>query len=200
MQLMGLTAIYPKKRRGLSDGPGRRFPYLLQDVDITVPDQVWATDITYIPLIHGFMYLMAIMDWMSRYVISWRLSNTLDALFCIEALQEALSVRKPEYFNSDQGSQFVDEDFILPLEEAGVKISQTGKGRVFDNIFVERLWRSVKYEEVYLNEYETGGQAQTQLAAYFHFYNNQRPHQCLGYRTPRLVYEDRSLRQERSTP
>jgi putative transposase len=192
MQLMSLCAIYPRKRKCLSDGVERRFPYLLRDVEIVRPDQVWSTDITYIPLRRGFLYLVAIIDWLSRYILSWSLSNTLDAFFCLEALREALHGRKPEFFNTDQGSQFTDEEFTSTLQEAGVKISQTGKGRVFDNIFVERFWRTVKYEEVYLNDYENGAQAQRHLARYFEFYNKSRPHQALGYRTPGEVYRDGS--------
>lgn len=190
MKLMGLVAIYPKARKGLSGGASRRFPYLLRGLSIIRPDQVWATDITYIPMQRGFLYLVAVMDWYSRYVLSWRLSNTLDPHFCVEATEEALGMARPEIFNSDQGSQFTSNEHVGLLQGAGVRISMDGKGRVFDNIFVERLWRSVKYEEVYLKDYENGRQARDSLAAYWNFYNNERPHQGLGDRTPAEVYAE----------
>jgi putative transposase len=195
MQLMGLCAIYPRKRKKLSEGGERRLPYLLGDVAIVRPDQVWSTDITYIPLRRGFLYLMAIIDWLSRYVLAWRLSNTLEPEFCVEALEEALARHRPEFFNSDQGSQFTCPAFTAPLLEAGVKISMVGKGRVFDNIFVERLWRTVKYEEVYLGDYAAGPEATKGLTRYFDFYNHRRPHQSLGYKTPGEVYGHRAHRQ-----
>lgn len=188
MPLMGLCAIYPKKRKSLSDPGERRFPYLLKDVKIVRPDQVWSTDITYIPLRRGFLYLVAIIDWLSRYILAWRLSNSLEPDFCIEALEEALGRGTPEFFNSDQGSQFTTPAFTSLLEEAGVKVSMTGKGRVFDNIFVERFWRTVKYEEVYINDYGDGPEATKGLSRYFGFYNCRRPHQALRYRTPIEVY------------
>ena len=156
--------------------------------DITGPNQVWAADITYISMARGFLYLVAIMDWYSRYVVAWRLSNTLDADFCVEALEDALAKGRPEVFNTDQGSQFTSEGFTGLLEQHGVRISMDGKGRYTDNIFVERLWRTVKYEEVYLKAYSNGREAKDGLEAYFHFYNNQRPHQALGYRTPAEVF------------
>ena len=155
---------------------------------ITRPDQVWASDITYIPLRHGFLYLTAIMDWYSRYVLAWRLSNTLDGAFCRDALDEALAQARPEIFNSDQGSQFTATAFTSRLEERGVAISMDGRGRALDNAFIERLWRSVKYEEVYLRDYADGWEAELALASYFRFYCQVRPHQALRYRTPAEVY------------
>ncbi len=157
-------------------------------MEITRPNQVWAADITYIPMAKGFLYLVAIMDWYSRCVLAWRLSNTLDADFCVEALKEALSTGKPQVFNTDQGSQFTGEAFTGLLEHHGVKISMDGKGRYSDNIFVERLWRTVKYEEVYLKAYSGGREAKAGIDAYFLFYNTQRPHQALGYKTPAEVF------------
>jgi len=188
MRLMGLRAVY---RRPWTTTPAqghRRHPYLLRDLSITAPNQVWAADITYIPMARGFMYLVAIMDWHSRYVLSWRLCNTLEADFCIEALAETLDTAKPEIFNTDQGSQFTGDEFTGMLEQNGIRISMDGKGSYNDNLFIERLWRTVKYEEVYLKAYRDGSEAKNALADYFHFYNNQRPHQGLGYRTPAAVY------------
>jgi len=192
MRAMGLRAIYRRPRTS-KPGPGHKvYPYLLGGMEITRPNQVWAADITYIPMAKGFLYLVAIMDWYSRYVLAWRLSNTLDAEFCVEVLEEALSKEKPEVFNTDQGSQFTGEGFTGLLEQHGVRISMDGKGRYADNIFVERLWRTVKYEEVYLKAYSNGREAKAGLDAYFHFYNNQRPHQALGYRTPAEVFNGES--------
>jgi putative transposase len=168
------------------------YRYLLGGMEITRPNQVWAADITYIPMARGFLYLVVIMDWYSRYVLSWRLSNTLDADFCVEALEEALTKGKPDIFNTDQGSQFTGEAFTGLLKQHGVRISMDGKGRYADNIFVERLWRTVKYEEVYLKAYSNGREAKAGLEAYFHFYNTQRPHQALGYRTPAEAFSCRS--------
>ena len=188
MRTMGLQAIYRRPRTSLP-APGHKvYPYLLGGMDITRPNQVWASDITYIPMARGFLYLVAIMDWYSRHVVVWRLSNTLDADFCVEALEEALTKGKPEIFNTDQGSQFTSDAFTGLLERHGVRISTDGKGRYTDNIFVERLWRTVKYEEVYLKAYSTGREAKAGLDAYFRFYNAQRPHQTLGYRTPAEVF------------
>ena len=188
MRTMGLRAIY---RRPRTSKPGPRhkvYPYLLGGMEIARPNQVWAADITYIPMAKGFLYLVAIMDWYSRYVVAWRLSNTLDAAFCVEVLDEALRKGKPEVFNTDQGGQFTSEGFIGLLKQHGVSISMDGKGRYSDNIFIERLWRTVKYEEVYLKAYSGGREAKAGLDAYFSFYNNQRPHQALGYRTPAEVF------------
>ena len=191
MRLMGLEAVYPKKKTSLASKEHRVYPYLLRNVDVKRPNQVWATDITYIRMRQGFLYLIAVMDWYSRYVLSWRMSNTLDTGFCLEALDDALSRhRRPEIFNSDQGCQFTSEAFTGRLLRVGVQISMDGKGRCFDNIFVERLWRSVKYEEVYLKDYTSGYDAQTQLGNYFLFYNERRPHQAHNYRTPQEVYFD----------
>jgi putative transposase len=188
MRTMGLQAIYRRPRTSLPASGHKVYPYLLGGMEITRPNQVWAADITYIPMASGFLYLVAIMDWYSRYVLSWRLSNTLDADFCVEALGEALSKGKPEIFNTDQGSQFTGEAFTGLLEQHGIRISMDGKGRYSDNIFVERLWRTVKYEEVYLKAYSNGREAKADLNAYFRFYNAQRPHQALGYRTPAEVF------------
>jgi putative transposase len=191
MRLMGLEAVYPKPKRGLSrpDGAATRYPYLLRDVAVVRPDQVWAADITYVPLVRGWAYLVAILDWFSRYVVAWEVSPTLEAAFCVAALEEALATgRRPEIFNSDHGSQFTSEAFTGVLEGAGVAISRDGRGGLFDNIFVERLWRSVKYEEVYLKAYEGLAGARSGLGGYFGFYNHQRPHQGLGYRIPAEVY------------
>lgn len=188
MRIMGLRAIYRRPRTS-KPAPGHRiYPYLLAGMEITRPNQVWAADITYIPMARGFLYLVAIMDWYSRYVISWRLSNTLDTDFCVEALEEALRKGRPDIFNTDQGAQFTSEAFTGLLEQHGVRISMDGKGRYTDNLFIERLWRSVKYEEVYLKAYQDGREARVGIGAYFHFYNTQRPHQALGYRTPAEVF------------
>lgn len=196
MRDMGLEAIYPRKNTSASSKEHRKYPYLLNDFEVTRPGQVWATDITYIRMRKGFLYLTAIIDWHSRYVLSWRLSNTLDVKFCSEALEEALQKHKhPEIFNSDQGSQFTSDVFTKRLIKAGIQISMDGKGRCFDNIFVERLWRSVKYEEVFLKDYQTGYEAQMSIDGYFNFYNKERPHQSLGYQTPQEVYlNDQSLK------
>jgi len=188
MRTMGLAAIYRRPRTS-NPAPGHKvYPYLLGGMDITRPNQVWAADITYIPMARGLLYLGAIMDWYSRYVVAWNLSNTLDAQFCVEALEEALEKGRPDVFNTDQGSQFTSEAFTGCLDRQGVRISMDGKGRYSDDIFVERLWRTVKYENVYLKAYTDGRQAKADLAAYFRFYNTQRPHQALGYRTPVEVF------------
>ena len=188
MRLMGLEAIYP--RPNLSKPcPGHRvFPYLPRNLTVERPDHVWSTDITYIRMRGGFVYLVAIMDWYSRYVLAWELSNTLSMDFCLATLERSLRRGCPEIFNTDQGSQFTSDDFTGLLLAAGVKVSMDGRGRALDNIFVERLWRSVKYEEVYLKDYESVPAAVTNLTAYFVFYNTERPHQSLGYKTPASVY------------
>jgi putative transposase len=188
MRVMGLEAIYPKPRLSANGSDHKIYPYLLKGVTVDRPDQAWATDITYIRLTHGFVYLIAILDWYSRYVVSWELSTTLDSGFCLEALRKALRISKPEIFNTDQGSQFTSTDFTGLLEKHDIKVSMDGRGRVFDNIFIERLWRSVKYEEVYLHDYQTVPAARTHLSDYFEFYNTERPHEALGYRTPHEVY------------
>ena len=190
LRQMGLEAIYPRPRRGLSQpGSGHRiYPYLLGELASARPNQVWAADITYVRMYRGWLYLVAIMDWFSRYVLSWEVSVTLEAEFCVAALARALRQARPEIFNTDQGSQFSAEAFVRPLEEAGVRISMDGKGRAFDNIFVERLWRTVKVEEVYPRDYQTVAEARRHLGWYFDFYNQERLHQALGYRTPAAVY------------
>jgi len=189
MRTMGITAIY-RKRRTSAPAPGHKlYPYLLRDLQITAAGQVWCADVTYLPLARGFCYLVAVMDWASRRVLAWRLSNTLDASFCIEALQEALErYDAPRIFNSDQGSQFTCEGFTDLLRSHEVAISMDGRGRWMDNIFIERLWRSVKYEEVYLKAYENLSEARRELRDYFEFYNLQRKHQGLDGRTPDEVY------------
>jgi len=190
MRQMGLEAVYPRRKRGLSvpDKQHKIYPYLLKDVRITRPDQVWSADITYIRMCRGWLYLAAVMDWFSRYVISWEVSVTLEPGFCVSALKEALGSGSPEIFNTDQGSQFTSADFTKVLLDAGVQISMDGKGRVFDNIFIERLWRTVKVEEVYMRDYQTVAEARYYLGCYFEFYNNQRLHQALGYRSPAEAY------------
>ena len=188
MRVMGLRAIYRSPRTSRPAPEHRVYPYLLEKIRVTRPNQAWAADITYLPMARGFLYLVAIMDWHSRYVVAWRLSNTLEPDFCVDALKEALGQGQPEVFNTDQGSQFTSLEFTQVLRDHGVKISMDGKGRYTDNIFVERLWRTVKYEEVYLKAYANAAEARKELGAYFRFYNNQRPHQALGYRTPAEVF------------
>jgi putative transposase len=185
---MGLEAIYPKPRLSAAGKGHRIYPYLLRDVLVERPDQVWSADITYVPMASGFMYLAATIDWYSRYVVAWRLSNTLDGSFCLEMLDDALTDRRPEVFNTDQGVQFTAEAFAGRLESAGVAVSMDGRGRALDNVFVERLWRSVKYEDLYIRGYEEVPALQSGLGRYFTFYNHARPHQALGYRTPAAVY------------
>lgn len=180
MRLMGIAAIYPKNRLSLRDKAHRVYPYLLRDLAIVRPDQVWCSDITYIRLKHGFAYLVAVMDWFSRYVLSWELSMSLDSGFCVSALKEALALRTPEIFNTDQGSQYTSEAFTEVLKAAGARISMDGRGRAFDNIMIERLWRTVKYEEVYLKDYEHFFAARESLWEYFNFYNEERRHSGMG--------------------
>lgn len=195
MRLMGLEAVYPKPWTSKPARESKKYPYLLKNLVIDRPDQVWAADITYIRLDKGFIYLVAIMDWHSRYVLSWEVSTTLETAFCLAALAKALALSSPEIFNSDQGSQFTSLELTGMLESQGVQISMDGRGRAMDNIFVERLWRTVKYEEVYLKNYETVAEAREALSRYFHFYNTERLHQSLGYRTPQEVYfEERRLK------
>ena len=188
MRLMGLEAIYPKRRTTRPGAGHKIYPYLLRDVAITGPDHVWSTDITYLPLRHGFLYLVAVIDWYSRFVLSWRLSNTMDGLFCLEALDEALAISQPKIFNSDQGAQFTAQTFTSRLLARGVAVSMDGRGRALDNVFIERLWRTVKYEEVYLKDYDDGLDAERSLDQYFRFYCQERVHQSLGYQTPAEVY------------
>ena len=188
MRKMGLKAIYPKPNLSKKHPENKIYPYLLANVNIVRPNQVWSTDITYIRLRPGFLYLVAIMDWYSRYVLSWRLSNSLDVSFCLEALEEALEEGCPDIFNTDQGPQFTSQDFTGLLLGKKIKISMDGRGRVFDNIFTERLWRSVKYEEVYIKDYQDYRDVREGLGRYFPFYNNRRYHQALEYKTPYEVH------------
>jgi putative transposase len=189
MQRMGIEATYRRPRTSIPARGAQTYPYLLSGLAIERPNQVWTSDITYLPMAHGFMYLAAILDVASRKVLSFRLSNTLTTDFCLEALEEALAkYGKPEIFNTDQGSQFTSEDWTNKLKAAGIAISMDGKGRWIDNVFIERLWRSVKYEEVYLHAYDNGTEARRALANYFRFYNERRSHQALDYRTPDEVY------------
>jgi putative transposase len=188
MRLMGLKAIYPKPKLSRSECVSQRYPYLLRGLVIKRPNQVWGTDITYIRLKQGFVYLVAVMDWFSRYVLSWEVSNSLDTHFCLSALEKAFAKGAPEIFNSDQGSQFTSEAFTDRLKAAEVRISWDGRGRFWDNIFIERLWRSVKQEEVYPKNYANVPEAISSLDNYFRFYNTQRHHQALSYRTPQQVF------------
>jgi putative transposase len=188
LRTMGLMAIYAKPHLSQNGLAHRRFPYLLGEVKIERANQVWSADITYIRLRGGFVYLVAVLDWYSRYVLAWELSNSLEVSFCVAVLERALAEQRPEIFNTDQGVQFTSPQFQAPLLRAQTRISMDGRGRVFDNIFVERLWRSVKYEEVYVQDYLDVRAAQTGLRKYFRFYNEERYHQALNYRTPRDVY------------
>ena len=188
LRVMGLEAIYPRPRLSAAGRGHRIYPYLLRDRAIERPDQVWSADITYVPLASGFMYLAATIDWYSRLVIAWRLSNTLDGSFCLDMLEEALGRGRPEVFNTDQGVQFTAQAWTSRLEGAGVAVSMDGRGRCLDNVFVERLWRSVKYEDIYLRGYEAVPELYRGVGRYFGFYNDERPHQALGYRTPAQVY------------
>jgi putative transposase len=200
MRLMGLEAVYPKPRTSVPGTPAKRYPYLLRNLEITRPNQVWSADITYVPLRRGFLYLVAVLDWYSRYVLSWRLSNSLDERFCVAALEESLALGSPEIFNTDQGVQFTGRRFVGCLEESGILVSWDGRGRALDNVFVERLWRTVKYEEIYLKAYADGTEGRESLERYFPFYNRERPHQSLGYRTPWEVHrEGAKTRQRRLT-
>jgi putative transposase len=188
MAVMGLEALFPKPRTTTAEPDDRVYPYVLRDRVLTHADEVWSSDITYVPMRHGFMYLTAVIDCFSRYVLSWRLSNTLDGRFCLEALDEALAISRPEIFNTDQGPQFTAQEYTGCLEEAGIAVSQDGRGRALDNVFVERLWRSVKYEDIYIKNYERVTELESGLTSYFWFYDEERPHQSLGYRTPAEVY------------
>jgi putative transposase len=191
MRLMGLVAIYQRPNTSKAAAAHKVYPYLLGGIAIERVNQVWCSDVTYIPMAKGFLYLVVIMDWVSRAVLAWRLSNTLGADFCLEALEEALArYGRPEIFNTDQGSQFTSDDFTVALKGHGIMISMDGKGRCMDNIFVERLWRSLKYEEVYLNAYASVAEAKAGIGAWLDFYNEERQHQSLGYRTPRQIYDE----------
>jgi putative transposase len=188
MNLLGVEAIYPKRRLSVPNKEHRKYPYLMRGVSVSRPNQVWCADITYIRLAHGFVYLVTVLDWHSRYVLAWELSTTLDANFCVDALREALRHGTPEIFNVDQGAQFTSREFLDVLEGKGIKISMDGTGRAFDNIFVERFWRSLKYEEVYLKSYEGVWDCRLNLKQYMEFYNHVRVHQSLDYQTPAEVH------------
>jgi putative transposase len=194
MHQMGIQALYPKPSLSQANPAHKIYPYLLRNLAITYPNQVWSTDITYLPMPNGFMYLVAVIDWFSRYVLAWHLSNTLDGAFCIDTLQQALQRGQPAIFNTDQGAQFTATAFTSVLEKSAIQISMDGKGRALDNIFIERLWRTVKYEDVYLKRYDSVPALFTGLAAYFTFYNQERPHQSLDYRTPAQIYHGTTQR------
>jgi putative transposase len=188
MRKMGLEGIAPGPSTSRRHAAHKVYPYLLRDVLVERPNQVWCSDITYVPLRRGFLYLVAVMDWYSRHVISWRLSNSLDVEFCLEALEDAFDHGTPEIFNTDQGAQFTSRAFTDRLLTRSIEISMDGKGRALDNVFIERLWRSVKYEDIYLKGYDSGADCQKGLTGYFKFYSHERPHQSLGYRTPWEVH------------
>lgn len=188
MRKMGLAAVYPRPKTSRADGSHKIYPYLLRDKKIVRPNQVWSADVTYLPLRQGFMYLVAILDWYSRYVVAWRLSSTLEMHFCLATLEEALRNATPEIFNTDQGAQFTAAAFVDCVLSAGAKMSMDGRGRALDNVFIERLWRSLKYEDVYLRDYGCVPSLQEGLTRYFHFYNHERIHQSLGYRAPAAVH------------
>lgn len=185
---MGLEAIYPKKNLSQPGEPETKFPYLMHNLKIDRPNKAWCADITYIPLQDGFGYCVAIMDWWSRYVLSWRISNSMDVSFCLEALEEAFSCGKPEIFNTDQGSQFTSTQFVEMLLAREIGISWDGRGRALDNIFIERLWRSLKYEDIYLRGYKEMREARAGISKYFTFYNQDRPHQALRNQTPMIMH------------
>lgn len=197
MKVMGIQSVVPGPNTSKPAPQHKVYPYLLRDIEITRANQAWCTDITYIRLKGGFVYLVAIMDWYSRKVLSWEVSSTMDDSFCVSALERALRLYpKPEIFNSDQGSQFTGKAFTSVLKDADIKISMDGKGRCMDNIFIERLWRSVKYEEIYLNDYESVDQLRRALGKYFYFYNEERPHQHFDYQTPMAVYQESIARKK----
>lgn len=188
MRNMGLQAVYPRPRTSQAAPQHPKYPYLLRGLEIQRPNQVWSSDITYVPLPGGFVYLVAVIDWYSRFVLSWQLSNTLDGAFCLDALRQALNYGLPEIFNTDQGAQFTAQAFTGALQEANIRISMDGRGRAFDNIFVERLWRTVKYEDIYIRDYASMPELAQGLEAYFHFYNHERYHQSLDYAVPAAVH------------
>jgi putative transposase len=192
MRLMGLEGLHPRPRTTVAAAATRAYPDWLRDRELTRIDEVWSWDITYVPMRRGFMYLTAVIDWYSRYVLSWRLSNTLAGRSCLEALDEALRRGRPEIFNTDQGSQFTSRESTGRLEGAGIAVSRAGRGRAWDNVFVERLWRSEKYEDIYIKDYNQVSELESGLTAYFQFYDEDRPHQSLGYRTPGQVYRARA--------
>ena len=193
LRKMGLCAVYPKPKTSKANPEHEIYPYLLRNTEITRVNQVWSADITYIRLAYGFVYLVAIIDWYSRYVLSYRLSNTLDSDFCVEALKEAFRYGTPEIFNTDQGTQFTSQEFIKELKEKRISISMDGRGRCLDNIFVERLWRSVKYENIYLNSYGTIFEVREGLKTYFNFFNKRRYHESLGYSTPEKIFHGNQI-------
>jgi putative transposase len=188
MRILGVEAHYPKPNLSRPAPNHEIYPYLLRGVSIERPNQVWSTDITYVPMRAGFLYLVAIMDWFSRFVLSWELSNTMETGFCLAALEAAFRFGQPEIWNSDQGAQFTSADFLAPLKERGISISMDGRGRALDNVFIERLWRSLKYELIYPGDFASGAELFPALDRYFHFYNHLRPHQALGYRTPAELF------------
>jgi putative transposase len=188
MHKMGLQAVYPPPKTSLANRQHVKYPYLLRGLTINRPNQVWAADLTYVPMPHGFMYLVAIMDWFSRFVLAWQLSNTLDGAFCLAALRQARQSAQPDIFNTDQGVQFTAQAFTHELEAAGIRISMDGRGRYLDNIFIERLWRTVKYEDIYIKQYDTVPALYAGLEDYFYLYNYERPHQSLDYCTPADIH------------
>ena len=194
MRQMGIEAVYRKPRTSKPAPENKIYPYLLRGITIDRPDQVWCSDLTYIPMRKGFLYLVVVMDWHSRFVLGWRLSNSMDTSFCIDALEDSLAHGKPEIFNTDQGAQYTSKDFTGVLLDEGIAISMDGKGRFLDNIFIERLWRSLKYEEVYLKAYENIPEARASIAEWIRFYNFERPHQSLGYKTPWEVYQETQVK------
>ena len=196
MRVLGITAIYQKPNTSLKDKQHQIYPYLLKNLEINTPNQVWCSDITYLRMKGGFMYLVVVMDWYSRYVISWELSNSLETWFCTSALHAALAYEKPTIFNTDQGSQFTSHEFTDVLKSNQIKISMDGKGRYLDNIMIERLWRSLKYEDIYLKHYETVPDLYDGLTRYFQHYNTERPHQSLDYRSPSDVYQNQAKTRE----
>jgi putative transposase len=199
MRIPGIEALYPQPNLS-RPAPGHEiYPYLLRGISIERPNQVWSTDITYIPMHGGFLYLVAVMDWFSRFVLSWELSNTMETGFCLAALDAAFRFGQPEIRNSDQGAQFTSADFLAPLQKRGISISMDGRGRALDNVFIERLWRSLKYELIYPGDFASGADLLPALDRYFRFYNYQRPHQALAYRTPADLFPHRSIR-KRSSP
>ena len=194
MRILGIEALYPKPNLSRPAQGHEIYPYLLRGISIEKPNQVWSTDITYLPMRGGFLYLVAVMDWFSRFVLSWELSNTMETGFCLAALEAAFRFGQPEIWNSDQGSQFTSPDFLAPLKKRGISISMDGRGRALDNVFIERLWRSLKYELIYPGDFSNGLDLYSALDRYFHFYNHQRPHQSLEYRTPADLFPYRSKR------
>jgi putative transposase len=196
MRILGIEAHYRKPNLSRPAPAHHVYPYLLRGMEILRPNQVWSTDITYIPMHGGFLYMVAVMDWFSRFVLSWELSNTLETSFCVAALNAAFRFGQPEIWNSDQGSQFTSPEFLAPLQQRGISISMDGRGRALDNVFIERLWRSLKYELIYPGDFASGFDLFPALQSYFHFYNFQRPHQALGYRTPADLFPHRSKRKK----